>query len=176
MALGNFNEDLAFSQEPEVTARTRAGCRWFFGDELVSCELSSKSIDMRGGDFTLTFEDGRIEYLDLKVRRIDYWKESDKRNCTLEILSNVQTGRAGWTVDNSKLTNWIFYLYMDTLKFYFYDARQLRRTVKQHLPLLMKHGLVKPNRTGGYYGRIVIVDHAVLAELINRSSRRRFAR
>lgn len=175
MAIGNFNDDLAFSQDPEVTARTQAACRWFFGDELVSCELSSKSIDMRGGDFTLTFEDGRIEYLDLKVRRKDYATESDPRNCILEILSNVQTGRPGWTVDNSKLTDWIFYLYMDTLKLYFYNARQLRRTVKRHLPLIEKKGWVKVNRTGSYYGRIVITDHALLAELIERDSRRKFS-
>ena len=50
MTLGNFHNDLAFSQDPEVTARTQAACRWFFGDELISCELAAKVIDLRGGD------------------------------------------------------------------------------------------------------------------------------
>lgn len=164
-APSNFNADLNLSNSPEAVAGITAACFEYLPD-LLEVRQAHKELDKLGADYVLTFQRGRFETVDVKIRRVDYWTPDEMRNCCIELLANIQTNKPGWTIDSDKINHWVCFYYLDTKKAYFYDARLLRKTVIKHLPELRKHGKKWIQRTGGYESESLFVDHKELGKYI----------
>lgn len=170
MTVTNFNNDLAMSDRPEVVAAVKAACHRQF-PELLSVTKAHKENDMIGVDYWMEFPGGRVEALDAKIRKLDYSVEApgrvcDDRTACLELLANVGTGKAGWTVDPTKRTDWVLFYYIESGKRVFYHARELRAAVVAYLPQLRKIGKPSIQQTGRYESTSLFVRHRDLGAAI----------
>ena len=114
-----------------------------------------------------------MESLDIKVRSKDYL-HCDTRTAFIELIANTTTGKVGWSLDKSKRTDWILFLYLDTKRFVLYNARQLRAAVIKYLPELKQRGKESETTTKSYNGTYkstcIIVSHQDLALCIRKNS------
>lgn len=166
------------SDRPEVVAAITAACHSYFQDELLSvCHAHPKN-DKLGADYWLEFQ-GKMETLDAKVRRDDYSLRGDDRTACLELIANTRSGKPGWTVDASKMTDWILFYYIETGRSVFYSARQLRAAVIARLPELQASGKPSLQSTksgaGSYHSESLFVSHRELGAAIYRNANRQLA-
>ncbi len=175
MSASDFNTDLAMSDSPEVADSIEAACRAYFGKELLAVHKAHKTNDKLGVDFWLEFS-GKMEALDVKIRRFDYSLRGDSRTCCLELMSNIGTGKPGWSTDPSKLTDWILFHYLESGLSVIYSARQLRSAVNGQLPELRKFGkpAVQATKSGSssYQSESLFVSHRELGAAIYRNANR----
>ena len=125
-AVYNFKAQLAASQTPEVDAMVRRVMFEMFAGELLNMHMSHPENDKIGSDYILEFRGGKIEHLDVKLRTEDYFPEP---NTALETTTGK---KAGWTIDTSKISDWILFLWLPTKKSSLIHARQLRVVFKKH--------------------------------------------
>lgn len=164
----NFHADLARSQRPEVDAAIRLAIKAQF-PEVLAIHAAHTENDMIGVDYWLEFGNGAMETLDVKVREKDYATRGDDRTACLELVANTGTGKAGWTVDPAKCTNWIMFFYVETRKAFTYQARELRSAVIAGLDGLKKTGKPGHTRTGGYLSEYLFVSHREIGAAIYRN-------
>ena len=170
----DFNADLAMSDRPDVVEAIKAACRKQWPD-LLSVKKAHKLNDMIGVDYWLEFQ-GKNEALDAKVRQQDYALHGDDRTACLELVSNIQTGKTGWTLDPAKLTDWVMFYYIESGSYVIYHARQLRAAVIHYLPDLKANGKPSVQRTGGYESTSLFVSHRELGRAIYLHSQHTSAR
>lgn len=172
-----FHTDLALSDRPEVVAAITAACHRYW-PELLSVHRAHTTNDKMGADYWLEFP-GKMETLDAKVRREDYALRGDNRTACLELVANTRSQKPGWTVDPSKLTDWIMFYYIESGRSVVYSARQLRAAVIAHLPELRKSGQPSTQSTksgsGSYQSESLFVSHRELGAVIYRNSQKRLA-
>lgn len=164
----SFNADLARSQRPEVDAVIRQAIKAQF-PEVLAIHAAHSENDKIGVDYWLEFENGAMEALDVKVREKDYAIHGDDRTACLELVANTRSGKAGWTVDTAKRTNWIMFFYVETRKAFTYQARELRSAVIAGLDVLKKTGKAGRTQTGGYLSEYLFVSHRELGAAIYRN-------
>ncbi len=172
MPVRNFHDDLALSDRPDVVQSIIAACfrHW---PELRSVWRAHPDNDILGIDYFLEFPNGQTERLDAKIRRRDFSLTGDDRNACIELLANTTTGKIGWSLDSTKLADWILFVYLDSGRSYAYNARQLRAAVRRYLPDLKARGEPSLQRTGGYASQSLFVSHENLSRAIERCSQSR---
>ncbi|MES1999322.1 MAG: hypothetical protein V4446_08405 [Pseudomonadota bacterium] len=178
MTARDFHADLAMSDRPEVVAAITAACHGYW-PELLSVHRAHTTNDKMGADYWLEFPGCKMETLDAKVRRKDYVLRGDDRTACLELVANTRSQKPGWTVDPSKLTDWIIFYYIETGSSFVYSARQLRAAVIAHLPKLQKTGKPDTQSTksgaGSYQSESLFVSHRELGAAIYRNTHKRLA-
>jgi len=165
----DFNADLAMSNQPDVVAGVVAAIRHYI-PEVLNVIQAHKQNDMIGVDYWLEFAGGRMETVDVKVRQDDYSLRGDDRTACLELVANIGTGKAGWSVDPDKRTDWIIFYYIETGKSFGYHARQLRSAVNRFLPELEAKGKASVQKTGRYESKSLFVSHKELGKAIYLNS------
>jgi hypothetical protein len=164
----NFFNDLAMSDQPKVVDSIKLGCHEYW-PELLNVHKAHVQNDKLGCDYWLEFPNCKQETLDVKVRKSDYSvhpSNPDDRTACLELLSNVDTGKVGWTLDADKRTDWVMFFYIDTGKAFFYNARQLRSAVAANLSYLKLTGKPSVQSTGNYKSTSLFVSHRELGKVI----------
>lgn len=89
-------------------------------------------VDDLGIDYTAVLENGRQVRVDIKKRSkgcSKFWRQGPELQ--IEIWSNVEYRHVGWSVDDTKKTDLIIYVFdrFDYDRFYVFDARLLRKTI-----------------------------------------------
>lgn len=120
----DFNRQLSESHKYE-TEDVLLDLKSYFSD-LLQLFKAHELNDRRGIDYYLEFPNGKIETVDVKIRYKDYGENSN----VIELTSG---NKAGWTLDNSKLTDWIFYKWLDTGRSELFHARQLREATNRNI-------------------------------------------
>jgi hypothetical protein len=161
----DFHNDLAASQTPEVDAAIVSAIRSQYPDArniMKSCTENDKA----GADWWIEFTNNKVLSLDAKIRTKDYTTTTESRIACIEIVANTTTGKIGWSIDPSKITDLVMFYYIDTKKAYFYTARELRNAIIANWDRLKAHG--KPDTTttksgdGFYKSEVLFVSHAEL--------------
>ena len=158
-AVFDFDKQHAASQTAEVHALVRRVMFEKFDGELLSIHASHTENDKRGSDYLLEFHNGKVEHLDVKNRTIDYYP---KANAPIE----YRTGQKdGWTIDTSKITDWVLFLYLDTERASLHSARMLRTVARIHRDQWQHtHQQSTQVSTGGYSSPCVyLTDHELWA-------------
>lgn len=169
MITRNFNSDLEMSEQPEVVSAIKTAC-YTYWPELLSVTQAHKDNDRQGIDYWLEFPLGKMEALDVKVRKDDWTLRGDNRTACLELVSNTGSGKVGWTLDKEKRTDWVLFYYIETNSSHIYNARQLRSAVIAEMDNLKALGKPATQSTGGYQSKSLFVSHRDLGAAIYRHS------
>lgn len=97
---------------------------------------ADKELDMRGVDYLAALPGGRAVPVDVKLRApgcARFWK--GEPDFALEVWSNVETRAIGWTLDATKLTEYVLFAYApeDTRSVYIAPFVQLRKAFADNL-------------------------------------------
>jgi len=103
MAIHNFERRYREADEPEVVERVR---EILIRDlDAVDVTRASEDEDRRGVDYWASRACGRRQGVDLKNRRSDFG------DVHIETVSRVAEGTPGWTVDTTKITDYVLWLW-----------------------------------------------------------------
>ena len=83
------------------------------------------ALDMKGVDATVELTNGKQVYLDLKA------DSYNTEQVALELWSNTERGKLGWTCDNTKLTDLVVYIKVAKQRLYVFPFLQLQRFMRQ---------------------------------------------
>lgn len=150
MATYDFHERLRFSQSDDVREGIARAIQQQFPGVLQVHSAHLRN-DLEGIDYLLEYPNGRIRTVDVKVRDKDYERKGEPGLC-IEVLSNVDTGKVGWALDESKQCDSIMFYWNDSGRSYSIPFDQLLVLVRHHkTEWLAKYGSVI-NLTPGNYG------------------------
>lgn len=166
----DFDEQFAAADAESVRKRADKFLRQRFPDAL-SVRRSGSANDKMGADFVIEFPHGQFRFIDIKMRRVDF-KARGMDDVALEVWSNTELRRPGWALDESKLTDYFLFVWMDTGRIVMFDARALRAVARVHLSRWQSTSKSAaqrtPTSTGGYSSSVVFVSSNELALLIGR--------
>jgi hypothetical protein len=123
----NFDEQLEISKGIRGDSDLDTIKRHILGAQSVNA-VSNVELDKKGVDFVVTLRNGAELYIDLKSRETGaskYWKNNEPE-LALEVFSVVETKTAGWTLDEAKVTDYIYYTFADIKTFYLIPFQLLR--------------------------------------------------
>lgn len=166
----DFDEQFAAADAESVRERVDEFLRLRFPDAL-SIRRAGTANDRMGADFMIEFPHGQFRFVDVKMRLDDY-KTRGMNDIALEVWSNTERRKPGWALDESKLTDYFLFVWMDTGRIVMFDARALRAVTRKHLShwqSTCKSAVQRtPTSTGGYRSSVVFVSSDELALLIGR--------
>ena len=166
----DFRQEFASADTERVHARVEKFVRQRFPD-VLTIRRAAPANDRAGADINLEFGHGQFRFIDIKVRKVDY-RQFGRPDVALEVVSNKERGSPGWALDDSKLTDYILFLWQDTGRMLMHDARALRAVTRKHLPRWMKENQHAEQQTavrdGHYTSSVVYVSSDELATLIAR--------
>lgn len=108
----SFNERMAFS---EGVSRNSSIENILLSaiPGAVKIIRADKANDLNGVDFWVILDSGKKVGVDVKARSVDYAKRYGKDDLALEFWS-VRGKKIGWTLDETKITDYIFWIWKDT--------------------------------------------------------------
>jgi hypothetical protein len=166
----NFAEQLAVSDSPAVAALVDPFLRRRFPGAL-SLRRAAEANDRAGADIIVEFPHCQFRFIDLKVRTCDY-RVLGKADIALEIWSNKERETPGWALDESKVSDWLLFVWMDTKRTLLLDARAVRAVTKSNLPRWQASYQNAEQRTPvgarGYNSSVIFVGTDELVALVNR--------
>lgn len=121
----DFHQQKAMSERPKIYAAVREAVRKQFPDVLAIHKAHVEN-DKRGIDYWLEFAGGKMETLDVKIREKDWALRGDKDNICLELASDEGRGKPGWSLDETKLTDWVLFYWEESGHAEIYPARMVR--------------------------------------------------
>jgi hypothetical protein len=169
-----FSERLEFSKGARKTSDVETirsllpGC--------VSVLQSSVEMDKRGVDYIATLRRGAEVLIDAKAREKGcsrYWRGEPE--VAIEIWSVMPTGKygkregkAGWTFDESKITDAILYTYdpIDCDTAYFFPFQHLRMAAIRNISEWIKKFGSKTQDSGYWQSSAVFVPVGIVIEAI----------
>lgn len=130
--------------------------------------------DRNGTDWWIEHCSGRHLSVDAKVREEDYAPRG-KDDLAIETWSNVERGVIGWTRNETKRTDYVLWLWIDTKRWCLVPFAMLCRVTKELWSVwLSQHQTARqytPTTHGGYHSECVFVPRrTVWAEIYKRFS------
>ena len=170
--VSNFQRDLSASDATVTGEKLLARLHKQFPMAL-SIRRAPKENDMIGADYWIELRHGQFRSIDVKVRRED-WSLRGKPEIALEIWSNVERQKPGWALDESKLTDYVLFYWLETDRSYLVDFRQLQVATRANLEkwnCAARSGKQKTAHATGYYSsQVVYVSVAELQRAIAESA------
>lgn len=175
-----FADRLAFSKSVTSTVPET-----LIADMLPGCTTVSASdqrLDRRGVDFVATLRRGAEVYIDLKAREAgcsQYWRNGPE--LALETWSvvpeNCCAGRAGWTLDEAKLTDYTLHVFdpSDSTVAYMLPFQLLRAAFRANVTAWMATYRHARQNSGGWRSECVFVPASVVMSAIDNAMVRRSA-
>jgi hypothetical protein len=166
----DFAEQLAMSDSPAVAALVEPFLRKRFPGALAF-RRAHETNDRAGADIIVEFPHCQFRFVDLKVRSSDY-RALGKADVALEVWSNRERGSVGWALDESKVTDWLLFVWTDTRRTLMLDARAVRAVTKSNLPRWQASHQNADQRTAvgsrNYSSSVIFVSTDELVALVNR--------
>jgi len=159
----NFRQDLRETETTEVDAKVRKALKKHF----PACETIIKN-DVKGNDGGVDYYVSNFIYeykIDVKVRK----RSSKDGDVALELWSNKEVGKVGWTLDSSKKTDYIVWIWDDGHSeiFYFKDILEV---FEERKDIWEKEFFAPTQKTGSggtyYTSQCVFVPISTLKEAI----------
>lgn len=128
---------------------------------------ANKSNDRTGVDWWLEMESGDFLGVDCKIREIDFGKD----DLALETWSVVEKKKIGWTLDSSKKTDYVFWVWKDTGKWCVVPFQLLLKAFAKHKDeWMLAYRKAKQNTEGRYHSECVFVPRRIVWAAIYRLS------
>jgi hypothetical protein len=166
----DFARQLAISDSPAVAALVEPFLRKRFPGALAF-RRAHETNDRAGADVIVEFPHCQFRFVDLKVRTCDY-RARGKADVALEVWSNRERGTPGWALDESKVTDWLLFVWVDTGRMLMLDARAVRAVTKSNLRRWQAVNQCADQQTvgraGNYSSNVIFVPTDDLVELVNR--------
>jgi hypothetical protein len=127
----DFHKQRAMSESPEAQDLIRRHLARLFPDALTIRKAALEN-DKLGADYWLEFRNGQFRAVDVKVRAED-WKPKGKPDVALEIWANTGKGKRGWAIDDTKITDYVLFVWLDTGRADLFDFRLLKAVTQANL-------------------------------------------
>lgn len=100
----------------------------------TGCYRAGEEDDKRGVDFWVTFGGSMRDSIgvDVKVRNTDPVEKFGKDDLALEIWSNVEREKVGWTRDRKKITDYVMWYFVPTGRVVLLPFPMLLRAMETH--------------------------------------------
>ena len=145
----SFYTDLDNRLSAEIDKKVKKILYGHFG----RCDITQNLINENdlGVDYRLK-QNGHIFNFDLKVRD---WALSKSEDIVLEIKSNRETGKVGWSLDKSKLTHYVLWYFKQDDQHYLAKFKDILIATEQNkIDWVMKYGRVQWTNTGSGYSSL----------------------
>lgn len=127
----DFHEQRSFSESAQAQDLIRRHLARLFPDALTIRKAAAEN-DKLGADYWIEFRNGQFRAVDVKVRSED-WKAKGQPDIALEIWANREKCRPGWTIDDSKITDYVLFVWLDTGRADLFDFRLLKAVTLANL-------------------------------------------
>lgn len=115
--------------------------------------------DKSGVDWWLEMESGDFLAVDCKIREIDYGKD----DLALETWSVIEKRKIGWTLDSSKKTDYVFWVWKDSGRWCVVPFRLLLKAFVKHKDdWIRAFKTAKQNTEGKYHSECVFVPRNIV--------------
>jgi len=130
----------------------------------LECIKTTREDDLRGIDYYITLTNKKKISVDAKIRQKDYGKD----DLALEIWSKKETNIKGWTLDDDKLSDYIFWYWKDTKRFCLIPFLLLKESFKIKLEEWKKKHKTATQFTpdGGWHSECVFVPRQIVWDTI----------
>jgi hypothetical protein len=98
----------------------------------VAVRAADEAADRMGTDWWVDHVSGHSQSVDAKVREEDFARKGCD-DLALETLSVVERNKVGWTLDETKRTDYILWLWKDTQRWCLVPFPMLCQVFKEHL-------------------------------------------
>lgn len=167
-----------FDFKQALTISTGTSANRVIGDILLeTIPGSTRAIqanqnnDRSGVDWWLEMKGGDFLAVDCKIREDDPKPKFGKDDLALETWSVVEKSVVGWTLDDTKKTDYVFWFWKDTGRWCLVPFVLLVKAFKEKKEEWMKvFRVARQNTNGRYHSECVFVDRTVLWREIYRQS------
>ena len=167
-----FDDQMAMSDGHAETIEVRSLLMEYIPGAL-SVQRAHEKNDRSGTDYWVEHATSRHLSVDTKVREEDWSVKPEPYRAddlALETWSVVESKVVGWTRDESKRTDYVLWLWMDTKRFCLLPFPMLCRAMQQHWEFWCGQYQVSqqhtPGRNGGWRSECVFVPRDVVWETI----------
>lgn len=127
--------------------------------------------DRQGVDWWIETKSGERVAIDCKIRDEDPKKKFGADDLALEIWSVVEKKVIGWSLDETKRTDYVFWLFKDTGRWCVVPFLMLVKAFKQNKEeWLKKYKMATQNTENRYHSECVFVDRRELWAAIYRQA------
>lgn len=162
--------DTSFSARMRLASDVDEECRRILLIRVPNGQIRQGTLaeDMTGIDYQITTPSGKTINVDMKIRDHDFGHD-----ICIEYISSIEDFRIGWTVDQSKVTDYVIWYWRDSRRWLAYDFRQLRQVTRSNAFawLSAKNFKQIENHTTlatkpDYHSRAVCVPEAVIDTML----------
>ena len=134
--MNDLQVDLSYSKNSGDFAVVERILLGSFKESVLVCE-STEQEDKKGIDYWVCLNEGNNVAVDLKLRRRDFCG-NNAHDIALEVWSviDIDTGQGvikGWTLDETKHTDYVLFLYSDTMRWHLFPFQLLRAAFENNV-------------------------------------------
>lgn len=142
--------------------------------EVIKTDIET---DKRGGDYLATLDFGATIYIDAKTREKGarrYWKCGEPE-IALEIYSNTENKKLGWTLSASSIAQYILYTFdpFDCEDWYMFPFQLLRKSFYEYGNSWCHKYDTKIQTSDSWHSQAVFVPVSTVLKAINETMSRR---
>jgi hypothetical protein len=160
-----FTARMKFAESSEVDL----ACRKIMEERVPNCSIRRGTLeeDISGIDYQITAPNGKAISVEFKIRSKDHG-----RDLCLEYISSIEDFRIGWTVDPSKVTDFVVWYWTDTRRWVAYDYKHLRAAAKAHAFAWLSKGFkqiensTEKVKSRNYHSRAAFVPESTVDTMI----------
>ncbi|MAT39197.1 MAG: hypothetical protein CL946_06305 [Ectothiorhodospiraceae bacterium] len=162
----NFWNDLEESRSVEITKSVIRHLHEAI-PQATAVEVACEADDKRGCDFWVTLYSGRKLAVDAKIRSTDCRKYGNNDIC-LEVWSDIDGKRIGWTLDRSKITDYVCWYWSSTDRFAIFPFLPLQAVFKVCGPQWLNQYGRQRQQNRGYVSESVFVPIVTIHDALNQ--------
>lgn len=139
--------------------------------QAVHARPAHNSNDRRGTDWWVEMSNGQHLAIDVKTRAEDYLRKFGQDDIALETWSVKELRKAGWTLDQTKRTDYVLFLWLDTGRWALIPFVYLQGVFRKHQGEWTQKYQVARQHTpefGGYHSECVFVPRREIWAAIYR--------
>ena len=168
-----FSERLEWSRDADIAIKIKDLLLNLIPG-AVDAHPAHRTNDLRGADWWVEHASGKHIAIDVKLRGKDYLRAEGRDDVALEKWSVKEKSIVGWTLDESKITEFVLWYWRETGRFKLVSFALLCGTFKQHSEDWCERYPVKPQFTprssSGYHSECVIVPWETLYRAMDEFS------
>ena len=170
MKVTDFRNDFKTSNEPKTVAAITKYLLEYFPYAL-SVYQSDETADRKGCDYwveQLAWGTNRLLAIDAKVRRIDFLEANGQDDLCLELWSNYERGKVGWTLKQYAITDYILWYWVNTNRFELIPFKPLRSAFQKHLDSWLLTYKTKKHKTSNYTSECIFVPRQIVLQAVKK--------
>lgn len=147
----DYANDFISSKSKDILGIIEIALKSEFGADII-IEVAEEAEDILGVDYWVNKPNSKRIGIDVKARNLDPAAKYGYKDILVEYVGNTDSGKVGWALDKSKITDYVLYYWLTTDRWYLIDYINLRRVMQEYGDLIEAtcNTVVGHTNMGGY--------------------------